>query len=250
MEKGRIKKIVSSIDYKSTLSFFDERAKKYRDDNPYAVTMYQDDNPDIVEKRNCAELKVLLPKLKLSKESVVLDLACGIGRWSDAIKCEIKKYYGFDFCNEFINLAKKRNDKTNRFFIQGGVQDIKANFEKRNLCKANKVLMIGILMYLNDDELNNLFIDIMECVDSNTTIVIREPIGIVDRLTLENFYSEELESNYSAIYRTRDEYVGFFNDTLYKSSFKIIDEGFLFESESLNNRKETAQYYFVISRKI
>lgn len=90
----RIKKNITNIDYDSTLQFFNKRAGKYREENPYSVTMYQDDNPALVKERNKAEVDRLLPLLRLDERSKVLDLACGIGRWSDAITIDIDEYCG------------------------------------------------------------------------------------------------------------------------------------------------------------
>lgn len=62
-----------------------------------------------------------------------------------------------------------------------------------------------------------------------------------DRLILKDFFSEELKDNYNAIYRTREELMKFFKPTL-------LEKGFLFEEDVLNNRKEKSQYYFVLER--
>lgn len=39
----------------------------------------------------------------------------------------------------------------------------------------------------------------------------------------------------------------FFEDTLIREGFAVTDEGFMFDS-NLNNRKESAQYYFILER--
>ena len=73
-------------------------------------------------------------------------------------------------------------------------------------------------------------------------------MGIDERLTLKEFYSEELKDKYDAIYRTRDELLNVFEKTLMAAGFRITQNGFLFDEDALNNRKETAQYYFVLER--
>ena len=40
-----------------------------------------------------------------------LDLACGIGRWADALEIDVAEYCGVDFSQSLINLAKERNQK-------------------------------------------------------------------------------------------------------------------------------------------
>ncbi len=64
---------------------------------------------------------------------------------------------------------------------------------------------------------------------------------------MKDFYSEELENEYNAVYRTREELMNIFRDTLIHDGFYLKSEGWMFE-DSLNNRKETAQYYFIFQR--
>ena len=42
----RIKEKITDIDYGETRQFFKNRADKFQEDNPYSVTMYQDNNKD------------------------------------------------------------------------------------------------------------------------------------------------------------------------------------------------------------
>ena len=67
-------------------------------------------------------------------------------------------------------------------------------------------------------------------------------------MTFNDFYSEELRDDYNAIYRTRDELLEIFEDTLFENGFSVEQEGYLFEEPELNNRKETSQYYFILKR--
>ncbi|MBE6105128.1 class I SAM-dependent methyltransferase [Anaerovibrio lipolyticus] len=245
----RLKGGHEEIDYEATKAFFNNRSGKYNADNPYAVTMYQDNNPELVKQRNAKEVEKLLPLLSLDEKSKVLDIACGIGRWSDAIALEIDKYCGIDFCEDFILKARELNEaKQNRFFFVGKSNEI-SECLKNNKWEDNfnRVLLVGALMYLNDQDVDRTFEQIGHCVDDNAIVVIREPIGIEERLTLKEHFSDELDDNYNAIYRTRDEIVTSLNNSLLKQGFRVKEEAFLFE-DSLNNRKETAQYYFILER--
>ena len=244
----RVKKAIENIDYGDTKDFFKNRASKYNENNPYSVTMYQDSNPELVIKRNESEVEKLKPFLGLNEKSSVLDIACGIGRWSDAIDEKIYEYCGIDFSQELIDIAKKRNHHLNREFYVGTANDVKRVLIENNKGKYNTILLIGILMYLNDRDLIDALEQIESVSEENTVICIREPVGIEDRLTLKNFYSSELNDNYNAIYRTRNELIEFFEKTLFLKKFEIIEEGYVFERNELNNRRETEQYYFIIRR--
>ena len=115
----RAKGKIENIDYSETKEFFKHRAGKFREDNPYSVTMYQDNNEKLVRERNKKEIEKLKPLLELVETSRVLDIGCGIGRWGDAITEQIDEYCGIDFSGELIKIARERNEKANYFFYEG-----------------------------------------------------------------------------------------------------------------------------------
>ena len=238
------------ISYGSTLDFFNDRAERYTENNPYSVTMYQDSNPNLVETRNKKEVEKLLPLLKIDSKSRVLDVACGIGRWSDAIEEKIEEYCGIDFSSRLIELAKKRNQfGSNRDFIVGHSADLRKILKENGKGKYNRILLIGSLMYLNDSDVESVMRQVEEICEERALICIREPVGIINRLTLSDFYSEELNHNYNAIYRTRDELKKVFELTLMSRGFVLEESNFLFLEDKMNNREETSQYYFIFVRK-
>ena len=94
-----------------------------------------------------------------------------------------------------------------------------------------------------------MFSQIQQISEQDCLICIREPIAVEERLTLKDFFSEELASEYNAIYRTRSELINLLQQPLLENGFSIMQEGFLFnESPQLNNRRETSQYYFILQR--
>lgn len=247
-ERKRIKKKIESVDYNETHKFFEKRAVKFNEFKPYITTMYQDNNPEIVEERNKKEMEKLLPLLELDESSKVLDIACGIGRWSDAIQQNINEYCGVDFSSELIKIAQERNTLKNRSFLVGTANNIEKLLQSNFKGFYDTVLLIGILIYLNDADVKETLNQVERCCKDHAIICIREPVAICERLTLKNYYSEELKDNYNAIYRTEDELKNFFKILLDKG-FEITEKGYLYEEDKLNNRKETFQYYFIFQRK-
>lgn len=250
MIKLRLKEEIVSVDYEKTKTFFKNRADRYKEDNPYSVTMYQDNNQELIQKRNKKEIEKLYPCLKINPMSRILDVACGIGRWADAIDENVNEYCGVDFCEELIDIARKRNKKNFVSFYSGSVNSIKSLLKKEGKGQYNVILMMGILVYLNDNDLPSVFNQINDLCEGNAIVCIREPVGICERLTLKDFYSEELNDNYNAIYRTRNEITMVLESTLLKNGFEVKSEGFLFEEDKLNNRKETSQYFFILERNL
>lgn len=244
----RVTEQIIDIEYNQTKQFFRKRAEKFQENNPYSVTMYQDNNQELVEERNKKEVGKLYSFLHLGPDSRVLDIACGIGRWADAIKTDIKEYCGLDFSKELVEIANKRNDRDNFSFYEGAANEIEKVLTTNHKGKYNTILMVGILMYLNDRDIIDTLVQVERVCEQNTIICVREPIGIKDRLTLKNFFSEELQDSYNAIYRTREELKEFFDQAFFQKGFRIKYEGFLFDEDSLNNRKETVQYYYILER--
>ena len=231
----RIKKEKVAIDYEATKAFFKKRAEKFTIENPYSVTMYQDSNKELVIARNAKEIEKLYPYLNIGSQSKVLDIACGIGRWADALPEDITEYCGIDFSPELIEIAIQRNTKKNFQYYVGGAEQITEVLSLHQKGKYNTILLIGILVYLNDEKAISSLQQIVEASDANTILCIREPIAIQDRLTLKDYYSSELNDSYNAVYRTRNELISLFEEALLHRGITIKAENYLFEESTLNN---------------
>ena len=153
-----------------------------------------------------------------------------------------------DFSEELIEIANSRNTKKNFSFLEGAANETETVLKRNGKGTYNVVLLIGILMYVNDSDMVSALEQVVRSCGEHALICIREPIGMAERLTLKEFFSDELKDNYNAIYRTRQELMDFFRETFLKNNFRISEEGFLFEGDTLNNRKETAQYYYILKR--
>lgn len=235
----------ANLDPEKVKDFFNRRAEKYDRENPYITTMYQDKHKELADERNRLETEKIGHFIALTGKEKILDLGCGIGRWSDALGGRFESYLGIDASEELINIAVQRhsgNDKIH--FRRGDLSELSKSIEPEK--KFDRILLVGVLMYCNDSVLGDMFSRIAEYAGEKAKIIVREPIALGERLTLKDFYSDELGSDYNAIYRTYDEIMAYMEPHLLDSFF-IEDEGFLF-SEKMNNRAETAQYYFILSR--
>ncbi|MEN1522931.1 class I SAM-dependent methyltransferase, partial [Pseudomonas aeruginosa] len=83
---------------------------------------------------------------------------------------------------------------------------------------------------------------------SGGRIYLREPVAVEQRLTLDRFFSKELEHEYSAVYRT----VAELKDMLVQAGGgegpAILEEDCLF-AEALEKRVETRQYFMILQRR-
>ena len=112
----------------------------------------------------------------------------------------------------------------------------------------DRMLCAGVSIYLNDYQLLNMFEGMAGVAAPTCRIVFREPVGISQRLTLSSHYSDELEHEYHAIYRTESELLAAMQDALLNSGFVLIDSGDVFADNELNNRSETGQRWLLLER--
>ena len=235
-----------SLSDDSVSKFFEERADKYDPENPLVSVIYQDHNPKLAEERDEYEKEKLLPLMGLTESSSVLDIGCGIGRWAEAVAPTVQSYHGTDFTAQFIDLAKDRlsNVKNATFQVLPaheavpGKLDVKAPFDT--------VLIVGLFPYLNDSQFHKVIHNLIELSAENSTILLREPIGSEKRLSLNEIWSEDLNTTYSAIYRSLDEFVSVFQ-TLEPHGITLEEHGPLYP-DKLRNRVDTHHHYFLLKR--
>ena len=82
--KARVYGEKINIDTENTISFYNQRAKTIKTrEREYTTVLLGDKDPDFSVKWDAYEKQFILPKLKLTKEKVILDIGCGIGRWKN-----------------------------------------------------------------------------------------------------------------------------------------------------------------------
>lgn len=223
--------------------FFKVRAQKFEETKPYVSMLYQDKNESLAIERNEYEIKTILPKLSLNKElTKVLDVGCGIGRWGDALKGKIKQYDGTDFSEDLLEIARARfNDEKSFDFYEIPAQSLNELEGK----KYNLIIMAGVLHYINTEDIKGIFKNFEQTLEHQGEIYIRLPIALENDLVLLDEWSEELADNYNAIYRNVDFYMEIFDEVF--TSIQVVEQSMLYP-ENLNNRKETAQYYFILKK--
>ncbi|MDP2226049.1 MAG: class I SAM-dependent methyltransferase [Moraxellaceae bacterium] len=249
-DSSRIRGGKTSIDYAATQSFFEERGRRnYR--SALSTTMYQDNDPELVEQRDKREKEAVAGILAAEQAKCVLDIGCGIGRWGWflAERRPDVEYLGIDFSSALIEKASQeavlRECPQLRFQVMSAT-----DIQPQALALQppyDLILISGLLIYLNDDDCLKLIQDAGRLCAPNGRIYIREPVGIEERFTLDRFYSNELADEYSAIYRTISELDEIIAQALVDARFARKVGDFLFP-ETLEKRAETRQYYTILQR--
>lgn len=187
-------------------------------------------------RRNQKEKNLLDNMIKNLDELRILDIGSGIGRWADNYHNQVKYYDGIDYSTSFVNYANdKYRENKNINFYNMSVTNLDLSKLRGNY---NLVIQTGVLVYINDSELEKIFSIIHKL--NPKYFYMQETVSLMDvRLTLKDFDSKELQTNYNAIYRTQDEY------EKYLGNFEIITTDLLLEDE-IGGRKETNARYWLL----
>lgn len=241
------------IDGESMHDFYKKRAiEKVSIDIDAPVVLVGDKDKSKIEAWTTFEIEHRLPLLSIDSSSVVLEMGCGTGRISKYITSIADTYIGVDYVKEFIDIIQQREDikkKDTTHFIHSSFQELMNNTihipEEK---KFNRFIISGgVLMYMNDNDVRQVLNQLVKKLDDDCIIYLSEPIALQERLTLNKFYSDNLESEYSAIYRTEKEYLEMF-DCFFNEGFTLdLSEEFFFED--IKAQKETKQWFFMLQRK-
>ena len=237
-----------TINIRAVADFFDSRAEKIASLGPIQAVIYQDKNPTLAAKRNIAEKKKLLPFLQLDGTQRVLDVGCGTGRWAESLLPMSSWYHGIDACEGLIAHARKQfANITHGRFTVASADDYSLEKLKEDQC-FDRVLCAGVLIYLNEDAALQALRCMARVIASKGLVLLREPVGIYRRLTICEHYSDDMEQDYSAIYRTRNELDALVLKAMPKNLFRLVASGDVYEQESLNNRSDTKQQWLLLER--
>ena len=251
-DKHRVVGAKIDINESEVKSFFDRRCEKKL---PYLYNYvnYQDKHPELALERDRYEKDKILPLLNLRQGSRVLDIGCGVARWAtEGFMGTISSegiYVGVDYTAGLLDMARKNTaSHSNCRFYCGRFQDILSVLpDELKEAGFDVILVNGVMMYINDE-------DIASCLDSVNKLLapagiayLKESVGFTERLTLNETYSDELTSNYSAIYRSIAEYDAFFAQYLPDSAFTVLERDDMWKW-NLHNRRETTAYYWIIRK--
>ena len=225
------------IDKKNVKEFFDRRTNE-KVDNLMTITSFHE--KENLDQRKNEEYEILLKNIDFTGKKI-LEIGCGLGRWADFFydKCEL--YLGIDYVENLIEIAKKNYKYDNCYFQVMSALDI--NIDELIIKPPFDIIFIaGVLIYLNDEDIKKLINEINIMTSEKKIIYIRETISIIGtRLTLKDFYSEELKVDYNAIYRTEEELLEYFKEF---KNIKSIEKEEIYKN--LNDFEETSYEYFIL----
>lgn len=217
-----------NIDNNSTKEFWQKRANNIN--NLQTVLLGSDNTGSEQNIRNENEKRIVEKIIEKIQNPGILDIGCGIGRWAENLQNKFEYYVGVDFSEGFINYASKKfTNFSNVKFYNNSI----LNLDKDILTsRFNLIICTGVLMYINDENISNIFKAFRQV--SPEYLYIQESISLMEgRLTLNKFESKDLKTDYSAIYRTKQEYEEYFKTDL------------LLDNKSGAREETNAQYWIL-----
>lgn len=179
---------------------------------------------DLIEK--CAER---------SKARSLIDLGCGDGRHLATIARKFDDVTGVDFSNELIAIASQK--KTNLPHIHLHVADV-AEFQTEKY--FDLILLSGITPSLDDEQFERLLAHVGEFAHQSSQLLLRTSIAMEKRFDLVNFFSPELDSLYTAYYRTKEEII----NAIQSKGWSLHDAFPLYQ-----HRADSAVWWFEFERR-
>lgn len=202
---SRIYGNIEEVDSEKIKKFFNNRAKK---DEEALLVKTEFSDKENVEKRHKEESELLLNKIDFENKKI-LEIGCGTGRWAEVFHDKCDSYLGIDYSEDLIEIAKENYNYDNCHFQVLSASQLDT-VDLLVSAPFDIVIITGVLIYFNDDTIKKMIKDLNSLCASNKTIYIRETLSFLEtRLTLKDFFSENLEADYNAIYRTDDEFLDF-----------------------------------------
>ena len=231
--------IVEDISYEHVQDFFEQRSENNNMKHKYNYVMYLDDKPEVAIQRDKQCKAKVRQLLAIESNMNVLDIGCGVGRWGELFCEEGCFYAGMDGSAKMIERAEENLSKyENKELFVGTLQNLNEYMAKEKIEKKFDIIFLsGVLMYLNDNDVNAVIKAIPEYASENAQVCFIESMSEKERLTLKDIYSEELKQSYSAIYRSVAEFEKMMREGL-GSDFHMVCNKLMDFSDGLQKKRE------------
>jgi len=150
----RVKGTRVAIDETTVRSFFAHRHEKQL---PHRLnyTNYQDAHPELALVRDAEEKAKILPMLDIHPGMRVIDIGCGVGRWSTEILAAGADYVGVDYEQSFLDLVSEAQPLgSHGAWVCSDFQHVTQALADAGIAMPfDRVIINGIFMYINDADI-------------------------------------------------------------------------------------------------
>lgn len=222
----------SLVSAKEVHQFWENRAKSMAMDDKVNLSNLEPD-VELAQEKQQQERAVLNTYLNPEASETMLDLGAGHGAWAVYYSKAVKKIDCVEFSNSMAAIAREyvASEKVDNVDIFCQAAQTYVSQEKYDV-----ILISGLLIYLDEENFQQLLGNLVVLLKDGGRIILRDGTARSIPYTITSQFSEGLQANYSAHYRTVDEYI----EAFAKHKFKIIRHQDMFPSGSpLNKWDET-----------
>lgn len=232
------------IDPNKVKSFWEGRSEKWGK-LPFESIANLEEKEELLAMKLALEQEKIMPLLPLKSHMTVLDLGAGVGQWTFRFAPLVKHVTAVEYMDSFAEIGRveaKKRGLTNVEFIHSAAENYTSE------AAFDVVFISGLFVYLNPDQAQTLMDHLPRLVKKDGILLLRDGTSILDKAyTINNRYSDILSEQYSALYRTRDEYIQLFH----QSGFHLIQDDQVFdEGCPLNKFAETRLRYYLFSPEV
>lgn len=221
------------LDKEKVKFFWDSRANTYQNLAFESVANLEQD-PENLKLKIQLETEKVADYLGSVVDKTILDLGAGVGQWSFRF---IEAGAAIVTAVEYSEpLAEIGRTEAARRGVSNLVFKVSAAEQFRDGKKYDIVFISGLFVYMNDEQAESVVKNLAEFCHPGTIILLRDGTGIEGRYEINNRMSQHLQSFYSAVYRTREEYLELFDS---KGFSLQRDENMFDEGCPLNKYPET-----------
>ena len=211
-------------------TFWCKRAATFAEKGSSAVIL-GDQNAERANQENEFDREHIVPQLGLTRNSRVIDMGCGVGRLTKMLLPKCGHYCGVDYSEEMLQITNQVCAQLQSADSQAGtyslhhlsfLEAVEKGPEYFGGC-FDTFVMMSICMYINDAELEQAFQLVPRLMNGQAVILLQESMGLGQRLTLDRVASDALQTSYSAIYRTKEEYFKLY-EPLFQAGFTFVEE--------------------------
>ena len=217
---------------KEWVNYYNERASRIKD--PIEIA-----EMSITKEQYKLDVQKILSYLSLPKDDILVDLGCCTGNSIEMVKPYVKSIIGVDMSVNALSCAQSRHPDCQ--FILDDVTTLKSFKDK----SYSLFLCFGLLHYLSDEEISQLFATLSRIIKSNGTISFLRVPDIVYYDSYQSYRRNKYNKN-KIVDNLKWNWIS--EEIIYNLA---LDHGFIYErKKQLVQSKMPMQAFFDFSLKI
>ena len=203
----RTRRVSSTMIRDRLRSFWNSRSK-LAEELPAGVTVLGSHQGDQLKgmEQTAREIRLVVDQVDSPEEKTLLDLGCGDGRQLVELARSFCKVIGVDFADGLLKLARRRLDDAG---LSGDLVECDVvQYETDQ--PIDVILLSGLLPSIDDEQAARVAKKLQRHSRTGVQLFVRTSVGLEGRIDVVNQYSTELQSRYTAYYRTDEETIELF----------------------------------------